>query len=875
MKKNIIWTIKMVTLYSFLGLILQGILVNLLFASTPSKGQNLREVKVSVNAVSITFEQALQLIEKKTNFRFIFFEKNIPLHEKVTVSVEDESLYNILEVFAKDYGLTFNRINDQIVVRKSHDQTENLTTTIENGKVKGKVTDAKTGEPLIGASVILKPLNIGAATDIEGNYSFDVPTEVAKGQQAELVASFINYKKKSVMVTLSGADITENFDLEEDLLKMNEVVVTGTRAAQEVGNIPAAVSVVTDLEVRQGQQTTNINEALKRVPGVAMRVHLEGSTRATASIRGAGAQSTFGARGVRILVNGIPKNNAGGSGQDFINIDLASVARVEVVRGPSSALYGNQAGGVINFIMEEGSAIPFIEYRQTLGSFGLAKEHLKASGQSGPFSYFASIYRTDQSGYRDFSKFFGTGFQTLFRYRFEDGGSVMTMLSYEKLRQWIPGSITAEEVAANPRQANPALAAAGGVQGSIDEFRAAVNYTRPLFGKDQIELTGYYIPRPIYFTISAPIRNSQFFINRGVNLRYLLLQPIAGRENRLTVGFDYQNTPLSNAIFSLTTGAALQQLEENLSSTGFYLQDEFNLFPEFLLNLGGRLDEISFGFENLMRPGLPGSSFIQKYERFTPKLGAVYHVRPNVSLYVNYSQGLEAPISEQLRNSPFSTGEFVLNQNLKPMTLRSYEVGAKGQVSTWMSFELAYYRQNIEDFIVTRQILRPDGRTTFTASLNAAEVKQQGLELGVFLVPSSGVTASITYTFSDYTFSRFSALGETLTGKRLAGIPQHDIFGELRYRHSSGLYSFVNLKSVSSFFLNDANAFSNAAYNVVNLSFGHERIELGSLRLAPFITINNLFNEAYTSLAEVNNAARRFFNPMPGRNVVAGVTLGF
>jgi iron complex outermembrane receptor protein len=875
MKKYIIRTIKMVALYSFLGLLLQGILVNLLFAVTPAEGQNLRDVKVSVNAVSVTLEQALQIIESKTNFKFIFFEEGLPLNEKATIIVDDESLYNILEVFAKDYGLTFNRINDQIVVKKSQGQKKNLVTAEETFKIKGKVTDAKTGEPLIGASIILKPSNLGAATDLEGSYSFDVSTSLAKGQQAELVVSFINYKKKSITVILSGSNITENFALEEDLLKMNEVVITGTRSAQEVGNIPAAVTVVTDEEIRLGQQTTNINEALKRVPGVAMRVHLEGSTRATASIRGAGAQSTFGARGVRILVNGVPKNNAGGSGQDFINIDLASVRQVEVVRGPSSALYGNQAGGVINFIMEEGPAVPFIEYRQTLGSFGLSKEHLKAGGQSGSFSYFASAYRTDQSGFRDFSKFYSTGFHTILRYRFDDGGSVMTMLSYEKLRQWIPGSITAEEVAANPRQANPALAASGGVKGSIDEFRAAVNYTRPLFGKDQIEVTGYYIPRPIYFTISAPIRNSQFFINRGVNLRYLLLQPIVGKENRLTVGVDYQNTPLSNAIFSLTTGAALQQLEEDLSSTGFYFQDEFNLLPELLLNVGGRFDRITFGFENLQRPGLPGSVFVQKYERFTPKLGAVYRVRPDLSLYANYSQGLEAPISEQLRNSPYATGEFVLNQGLKPMTLRSYEVGSKGQVGSWMSFELAYYQQNIEDFIVTRQILRPDGRTTFTASLNAAEVKQQGLELGIFLVPANGVTASITYTFSDYTFNRFSALGENLSGKRMAGIPQHDLFGELRYRHGSGMYGFINVKSVSSFYLNDANAFSNAAYQVVNLSVGHERIELGSLRLAPFITLNNLFDKAYTSLAEVNNAARRFFNPMPGRNIVAGITLGF
>ncbi len=94
-------------------------------------------------------------------------------------------------------------------------------------KVRGKVTDSKTGEPLIGASVILKPLNVGAATDFNGFYSFEVPTSAAKNQSGELTASYVNYKKKIFAVQISGSDITHDFALDEDVFQNEEVVVTG------------------------------------------------------------------------------------------------------------------------------------------------------------------------------------------------------------------------------------------------------------------------------------------------------------------------------------------------------------------------------------------------------------------------------------------------------------------------------------------------------------------------------------------------------------------------------------------------------------------------------------------------------------------------
>lgn len=752
----------------------------------------------------------------------------------------------------------------------------NSVTQVEaqsSATLSGTVRDAQ-GAVLPGTTLALIHQPSGATrtsfTDADGRFQFTGLEPGAYMLRAEL-SGFRTASRDQLQIQ-SGVPLSVDVTLELSPV-LETVVVTGTRAEQEVGKIPAAVSVVDVQQVLRSSQMTNINEALKRVPGVAMRVHLDGSTRATPSIRGAGAQNTFGSRGVRVLVDGVPKNNAGGSAQDFINIDLTSVQRIEVVRGPASALYGNQAGGVINFITEEGSPVPFTQFRQTVGSYGLFKEHIKLSGQRGNFSYFGSAFRTDQNGYRELSEYSSSGFHIKLRYTFDDGASLSTTLSFEKLQQLIPGTLTAEEVAANPRQANPALAATGGTSGNIDEFRAAGTYSRPLFGDDQIEFTGYYVPRPIYNTSSGPIRNGQFFINRGANVRYLNSRPLFGLEHRITLGIDYQNTPLRNAIVSRANGATLQHLEENLRTLGLYVQDELTLFDALLFNVGGRFDRITFGFEDLMRLGLPGSVFTREFERFTPKLGIAYRARPSLSLYANISEGLEAPVSEQIRNSPFAAGEFVLNVGLEPMIYRSVEGGAKGQLGR-VSFEVAVFRQNIDDFIVTRQILRPAGGTTFTASLNAAEVRQRGLELGSTVRLASPLTATVTYTYSDYTFRRFEALGENLTGNQLAGVPTHDTFAELRYQPATGFNASIDLKSVGRYFVDDANRFTNEPYTVVSVSVGYDRA-FNRVRVAPFITINNLFDEEYTSLPQVNDGARRFYNPMPGVNAIGGMSVRF
>ena len=179
--------------------------------------------------------------------------------------------------------------------------------------------------------------------------------------------------------------------------------MSGTRREAELGNVPAAVTLVGQETIQLMQRGSNLEESLRRVPGALLRDQLGGSSRVTISIRGAGATAADGARGVRIFVDGIPKNNAGGSAQDFINIDLSAAERIEVLRGPSSALYGNQAGGVVSITSESGGPRPAFSVSQVLGSYGFSRTHLGGGGQAsnGRFNYFGTAFKTALDGFRD------------------------------------------------------------------------------------------------------------------------------------------------------------------------------------------------------------------------------------------------------------------------------------------------------------------------------------------------------------------------------------------------------------------------------------------------------------------------------------------
>ena len=674
--------------------------------------------------------------------------------------------------------------------------------------------------------------------------------------------------------TTPTADIVSSGD---DVRYLETIVVSGTRREAELAAVPAAVTLVGQQDIQHMQRGSNLEESLRRVPGALLRDQLGGSSRVTISIRGAGATSADGARGVRLFIDGIPKNNAGGSAQDFLNIDLNAAASIEVLRGPSSALYGNQAGGVVSITSESGGPRPAFSVSQVLGSHGFSRTHVGGGGQSANhgFNYFGTAFKTALDGFRENSTQDDAGFTGKFGMTIDDRSTLSLVTAYDHSTQRVPGELTSDEMAANPRQANPVAMAFGGTSLAQDEFRFGGTYRRD-FTAAQVEATGYYTPRGVAYLNIETLRVNQHFVNRGASA-HLVVPSLFGTPARVTTGIDYQNTPITTGSFgrgnTSLAGRSLSEVEESATTLGPFALVDVALGGRVSATAGLRYDHITFSTENLIRPQDGRSDIV--YEQLSPRLGVTFRLTQDVAIYSSYNEGFEAPILDQLRNSPAPDGEFVANRTVKPFDVHAFEVGARGQIG-WLTFEASAYRQRTNNLIVAQSFLRPPPLTgQFSAVVNAGKVDQNGLELGVTLRPLTGLQMTGSYTYSDFTYRDFVTGGQRFSGRTVPGVPAHNVFAEVSYRTTRGLSTAFDVQRVGRFFVNDLNTASNEPSVVANLRVGYDFRLARGFEFSPWVGLINLRDKVYVAQTRPNAAAGRYFNPLSGLTFLAGVKFGY
>jgi len=735
--------------------------------------------------------------------------------------------------------------------------------------ISGTVTDQE-GAAVFGADVRLRDIageTRRATTDRAGKFSFPP----APGGAYTITVARIGFRPLTIESVNPAVPSSSNLRLElrrRDILET--MVVTGTRSDQEIGKIASAVSIVSKDDIQGGQRVSTLEESLKRVSGMRVEDELGGNgSRVRIIMRGTGTRANSpagsGVRGVKVLVDGIPKNNAGGSAQDLTNIDLNSAKRIEVLKGPSSVLYGNQSGGVVNILTEDPPEKASGAYKQTFGAYGLFKEHLKGGARFGKVGVAASVYRNDQDGYRIQSKFHNTGFHSKLSLDLDSRSDAALIVDYDNNYQQSPGPLTEAQFLKDPRQPDPTFLS-NAVYAVVKELRVGASYHRELFGQDNLEAIGYVIPRWLNPFQQIGVFIKQYFVNRGASTRYLNTRTVGGLGNRFTVGLEYQNTPIRTTTTSRTTSKVTSDLNEHANTAGAYLLEELSILPELTITAGGRYDYVHFQSENFATSSPEVGRIFRK---FTPKVGFAFQPDPAISLYGNISRGFETPIIGELRILP--GGAFGFNAALDPQISTNYEVGARGGLlNRRVSLEAAVFRQNVKDFI------SPFGTSPNNSFQNVGDVKENGIELAVSapLVPHLVLTSS--YTYSDFVFTRFNNGISNFTGNRLPGVPKHSVYGELRYQAESGAYGAVETQYAGRFFTNDANKYINPPYAVTNLRFGYgDQTTDRRIRISPFFGVNNIFDRKYSAFAIINDSGRRFFNPLPGLNLYGGLGLAF
>ena len=661
--------------------------------------------------------------------------------------------------------------------------------------------------------------------------------------------------------------------------EIETIVVEATRMSRPLDQVPGAVSVVSQDEIQLGRQQLGLDEALTRVPGLFMQNRYNFAQDLRISIRGFGARAAFGIRGIKILVDGIPETLPDGTGQ-VDSIDLGATRNIEVIRGPSSSLYGNASGGVISITSEDGPEVPFISARLAAGENDFQKLQMKAGGQTDRVNYFLSLSDTEIDGYRAHSQAENTQFSG--RFNFDLGNERSLLAVVNTTDQPIsndPGGINAAQAAADPSSARDRNVAYDTGE-ALDQERIGFVYSTPIGDSGELAARTYLVWRDFQnklpqFPVADAVDLERFFAGGGVT--YTRTGTLGGMPNRLIMGFDTDDQDDERKRFlndQGTLGPLLFDQDENFTARGVFLQNELSLSDQLQFTLGLRYDEVEYSVtDNFLGDG--DDSGRREMDDVSPMLGIVYGLSPTLSLYGTVSTAFETPSTTDFAN-PSGGGGF--NPTLNPQSATNFEVGLRGTVGDRHYYELAVFDVNVDDELVPTDV---DGRNFFE---NAGESSRTGIELAFVSNPTDRIRASLSYAYTDFEFDDFRVVSvdaggvptvvDDFSGNVIPGTVEHLLFGEVSYTHPSGWFGAFDLLYVGEQFANNANTVEVDAYTVANVRVGFERA-IGSTIVSPFFGINNLFDESYNANIRLNAFGARYFEPAPDQNIYAGVSVRF
>jgi iron complex outermembrane receptor protein len=663
--------------------------------------------------------------------------------------------------------------------------------------------------------------------------------------------------------------------------QLDPVVISAERSRQTTFDAPAAITAVTRETIENSGFQVNLSDVLNRVPGITVLNRQNYAQDLQLSIRGFGSRSTFGIRGVRLIVDGIPATMPDGQGQAS-NIALGSAQRIEVLRGPLAQLYGNAAGGVVQVFTDADAQQPTITLSSAAGPYGQVKFGTKfaASGTTDSIVLDASHYRTD--GYRDHSQ--ARRDQINAKWEREFSRDTRFSLVVNMLDQPLsldPLGLTRALWEDDPKQSVPLATLQDARKtvlqqqiGGVLEQRlgeATLLTARLYFGERQLDnaLSIPLVAQQAATSSGGIVSFTRGYAGLGTQLAHTVRLG-AERSLRLVGGIEIDRMHEDRQGFVNDGGVqgALKRDERNtVENHDVFAQAAFDFTPALTGTVGLRSSRVRFrSDDHFIVAGNPDDSGGVDYSATNPVLGLTWRAGATLNLYANVGRGFETPTFTELAYRPVGTG---LNTDLSASRSRHAEIGAKWKVAEGHRIDTALFDIATRDEIVVDT--NAGGRSTFK---NAGRTSRKGIELQYLgqLGEAWRTTLSLTSLRArfDEAFVSGSGAGATAipAGNRLPGTPERSAFAELAWAPKAawgGFNTALELVHTGKLFVNDANADAAPASTVVNLRAGFTQT-FGAWRLRQLVRLDNAADKTYAGSVIVNEANQRFFEPAQPRN---------
>jgi iron complex outermembrane receptor protein len=648
----------------------------------------------------------------------------------------------------------------------------------------------------------------------------------------------------------------------------------------------ASINLVTINQIQNGQARDNLSEPLNRVPGIFALNRQNYAQDLQISSRGFGANSTFGTRGIRLIVDNIPGTVADGQGQ-ISHIDLPSTDRIEVMRGPFSVLYGNSSGGVIRVFTQDGGPKTEVQPYFEVGSYGQRRAGLKASGKSGELGYVIDAGQFHTNGYRDQSAADRRNANAKLSFMGGLDTRITLIANNVSLRAEDPLGLNINQLISNPKQAGT-NATFFNSRKSVDQTQGGASIDFRINANNNFLFTPYvgqrHVTQYLSSSTTSNVVNGVIDLARtfyGMDSKWIHKTKLVDVPVTIVTGIDMNENDdrrrsYNNSAGSLVINSATPQ-DYKMSAKNFdqYLQADFRISERLGFNTGIRNSQTNLSaITNNNIAYFTGSN---SYQALTHMASVQFYLNEMSNVYASYGSSFDTPTLNQVFYNAAGTSScssVCSNFGLLAAKTKQVELGLKSKVSPGIQTNVALFNADTSDDIVIGT--SNSGKTAFT---NAPRTNRQGIEGSVQFKLPYHLESNIAYTWLSATVKEayLNNGAYVLSGNRIPGVPNQGLFAELLWvKPNKSMETAIEGRVNGSMAVNDRNSdYMAPGYAVMNIRGVVRQEFAGGWSFSQFFRINNVLDRSYVGSVIVNQSSSQYYEPAPTRNWMIGAKASY
>ena len=641
-------------------------------------------------------------------------------------------------------------------------------------------------------------------------------------------------------------------------IDLDNVIVKSTKINSNKKEIPLSVSIKNFRDEKNYNSQSSFSDFTRNTPGLFTSSSNNFSQDLRISIRGFGARSAFGIRGIKLIVDGIPETTPDGQSQ-LDNLPLGLVSSVEILRGPNANLYGNSSGGVISINTLTKSSEKHYRYSGIFGAYQYQSLQRTRILDWNSSSLIIHYDKRRSNGYRDQSGYKSNILNLKYINDLDNKNKIVWQINYtDSPYAYDAGGLKLSEVENDRRQARKNNIDYDTYE-KVKHLKTGVSWNHKRNENSFFDSYFFYQKRDFFtklpFNFGGIISLDRDYY--GLGTKYTKRYALDNRNRTLVLGLDYLNQSDDRKRYKNDLGVkgeiTFDQIER-FKSTGLYMLSQTSYDTGFLLRYGIRYDV------NIIRTDSSSSIMLDK---LNPSIGFSYTVNSNDNIFFSFGTSFETPTLNELSNNPNGEG---LNEDLKSSSSLNYEIGWRKAVSN-LTLEAIAYVISSENEILPYELEQFPGKNFYQ---NVGSTSRYGLELNSQLSFKGG-RINLSYTLSKNKFEDFIIDNNNLADNLIPGIPSQMLDLDLIFKLSRGRSLIISNRLIGERYADNANETLVSSYNLLNIKYSKEIFSNSEI----FSGVNNAFNQEYFDNIRINAFGKRYYEPAPKRNFYFGINLSF